>query len=107
MGSRKTVPPRMLRIVPFGDFHICFNLNSSTRASSGVIVALKKLIPIDEYKLTLANYFLFFIPFNSDVILLDGICTVDSDLIVRFISVLDSKVERLKKNKSHAKTDDD
>ena len=28
MGSLKTVPPRMLRMVPFGDFHIFFNLNS-------------------------------------------------------------------------------
>ena len=24
IGSRKTTPPRMLRIVPLGDFHICF-----------------------------------------------------------------------------------
>ena len=39
IGWRKTVPPRMLRIVPFGDFHIFFRLNSLTRASSGVIVA--------------------------------------------------------------------
>lgn len=28
MGSRKTVPPRMFRIVPFGLFHIFFSLNS-------------------------------------------------------------------------------
>ncbi len=39
IGSRKTTPPRMLRMVPFGDFHIFFSLNSSTRASSGVMVA--------------------------------------------------------------------
>ena len=39
IGSRKTTPSRMLRIVPFGDFHIFFRLNSFTRASSGVIVA--------------------------------------------------------------------
>ena len=26
-------------MVPFGDFHICLRPNSSTRASSGVIVA--------------------------------------------------------------------
>ena len=39
IGSRKITPPRMLRIVPFGDFHIFFRPNSSTRASSGVIVA--------------------------------------------------------------------
>jgi hypothetical protein len=39
IGSRKTTPPRMLRMVPFGDTHIFFRPNSSTRASSGVIVA--------------------------------------------------------------------
>ena len=43
IGSRKTVPSRMLRIVPLGDFHICFKSNSATRASSGVMVA--HLIP--------------------------------------------------------------
>ena len=39
MGSRKMTPPRMLRIVPLGERHIFFRPNSSTRASSGVIVA--------------------------------------------------------------------
>src|SRR5215211_5321662 len=39
IGSRKITPPRMLRIVPFGDFHISFRPNSLTRASSGVMVA--------------------------------------------------------------------
>jgi len=39
IGSRNTTPPRMLRIVPFGDTHIRLRPNSSTRASSGVIVA--------------------------------------------------------------------
>ena len=39
IGSRKITPPRMLRIVPFGDSHIFLSLNSSTRASSGVMVA--------------------------------------------------------------------
>ena len=39
IGSRKMAPPRMLRIVPLGDFHIFLRLNSLTRASSGVIVA--------------------------------------------------------------------
>ncbi len=39
IGSRKTTPPRMLRMVPLGDFHIFFRPNSSTRASSGVMVA--------------------------------------------------------------------
>ena len=39
IGSRNTTPPRMLRIVPLGDRHIFLRPNSSTRASSGVIVA--------------------------------------------------------------------
>src|SRR6266699_155488 len=39
IGSRNTTPPRMLRMVPFGDFHISFKPNSFTRASSGVMVA--------------------------------------------------------------------
>ena len=39
IGSRKMTPPRMLRIVPLGDFHIFFKPNSFTRASSGVMVA--------------------------------------------------------------------
>ena len=32
IGSRKMTPPRMLRIVPLGDFHISLRLNSFTRA---------------------------------------------------------------------------
>ena len=39
IGSRKIMPPRMLRIVPFGDRHIFLRLNSFTRPSSGVMVA--------------------------------------------------------------------
>src|SRR5580700_9438375 len=40
IGSRKIVPPRMLRIVPLGDGYIALRLNSLTLASSAVIVAL-------------------------------------------------------------------
>lgn len=39
IGSRKMTPPRMLRIVPFGERYMTFRPNSSTRPSSGVIVA--------------------------------------------------------------------
>ena len=39
IGSRKMTPPRMLRIVPFGERHMFFSPNSATRASSGVMVA--------------------------------------------------------------------
>ena len=39
IGSRKTVPPRMLRMVPLGEGHISLRSNSSTRSSSAVMVA--------------------------------------------------------------------
>ena len=39
IGARKMVPPRMLRIVPFGERYMRLSPNSSTRASSGVMVA--------------------------------------------------------------------
>ena len=39
IGSRKMTPPRMLRMVPFGERHISFRPNSFTRPSSGVMVA--------------------------------------------------------------------
>ncbi len=39
IGSLKTVPSRIALIVPLGDFHIFFSLNSTTLSSSGVIVA--------------------------------------------------------------------
>ena len=31
IASLKTVPPRMFRIVPLGDFHIFFKLNSESQ----------------------------------------------------------------------------
>src|SRR6266481_1541185 len=52
IGSRKITPPRMLRMVPFGDFHISFRPNSFTRASSGVIVA--HLTPTPAFLMALA-----------------------------------------------------
>ena len=39
MGARKTVPSRMARMVPLGDFHIWESLYSSTRWALGVMVA--------------------------------------------------------------------
>src|SRR5262249_59941555 len=44
--------PRMLRMVPFGDFHISFSENSFTRASSGVMVA--HLTPTPTFLMALA-----------------------------------------------------
>src|SRR6185295_18947898 len=52
IGSRKITPPRMLRMVPFGDFHISFRPNSFTRASSGVMVA--HLTPTPTFLMALA-----------------------------------------------------
>jgi hypothetical protein len=53
IGSLNTVPSRMALIVPFGDFHIYFNLNSSTLSSSGVMVA--HLTPTLCFKMALAQ----------------------------------------------------
>ena len=39
IGVRNTVPSKMARMVPFGDFHISVRLYSFTRAAFGVIVA--------------------------------------------------------------------
>src|SRR4051812_25772697 len=52
IGSRKITPPRMLRMVPFGDFHISLRPNSFTRASSGVMVA--HLTPTPTFLMALA-----------------------------------------------------
>src|ERR1700745_3652304 len=52
IGSRNTTPPRILRMVPFGDFHISFRWNSFTRASSGVMVA--HLTPTPTFLMALA-----------------------------------------------------
>ena len=37
IGARNTVPSRIARIVPFGDFHISVKLYSFTRAAFGVM----------------------------------------------------------------------
>ena len=73
IGSRKMTPPRMLRIVPFGERYISLSPNSSTRASSGVIVA----------HLT---------PTPCSLIALRG---VDRDLVVGRVAALDPEVEVL------------
>ena len=39
MGARNTVPSRMARMVPLGDFHISVSLYSSSRCWLGVMVA--------------------------------------------------------------------
>lgn len=53
MGSLNTVPFNSFLIVPFGDLHIFFRPNSSTLASSGVIVA--HFIPTLYFYMALAE----------------------------------------------------
>ena len=71
IGSRKMTPPRMLRIVPFGERYISFRPNSSTRASSGVIVAHLTPTPCS----------------------LDRVGRVDRDLVLGRVAALDPEVE--------------
>src|SRR5215469_3392301 len=52
IGSRKITPPKMLRMVPFGERYISFSPNSFTRASSGVMVA--HLTPTPTFLMALA-----------------------------------------------------
>ena len=52
IGALKIVPFKMFLMVPFGDFHIFLRLNSSTLASSGVIVA--HLTPTYHFLIALA-----------------------------------------------------
>ena len=47
MGCLKIVPPKIFLIVPLGERHIFFKLNSFTLSSSGVIVA--HLIPTPNF----------------------------------------------------------
>ena len=69
IGSRKITPPRMLRIVPFGDFHISLSLNSSTRC----------LVRGDGGAL------------HAHADLLDRVGGVDRDLVVGRVAVLDAR----------------
>ena len=71
IGSRKITPPRMLRIVPFGERYISLRLNSFTRASSGVMVA----------------------HFDSDPDPLDRFRRVDRDLVAGLVALLDTEIE--------------
>ena len=76
IGSRKITPPRMLRIVPFGLFHIFLRPNSSTRASSGVMVA--HFTPTPCFWMAWA--------------------AVDRDLVVGRVAVLDAEVVVLERD---------
>ena len=70
IGSRKMVPPRMLRMVPLGERHISLRPNSFTRPSSGVMVAHFTATP-------------------TSLGLVGG---VDGDLVVGLVALLDAEV---------------
>ena len=70
IGSRKITPPRMFLIVPFGERHISFRSNSSTRASSGVMVGA----------------------LDPDPVLLDRVGGVDRDLVIGVVAAFDPEV---------------
>ena len=89
IGSRKTVPPRILLNVPLGDFHICFKLYSLTRASSGVIVA-HLILCNGQSPLSMKIWTQI-----PNVISLNCICRINSDLVIGRVSVLQSKVKIL------------
>ena len=77
IGSRKMTPPRMLRIVPLGDFHIFFRPNSSTRASSGVMVA----------HLTPTPYFLIALAESIGDLVVGGVAVLDAEVVVLQVDV--------------------
>ena len=77
MGSRKTVPLRMFRIVPLGDLHISFKLNS----------AIISRTPMNPGKGQEGTFDASFVggdgcTFDSDVVFLDCVCGVNCYLIV-------------------------
>lgn len=88
MGSLITVPLRMFRIVPFGEGHIFFSLNSKDRNTK---------ISNDNQYATVTR-----LTFNSSLIrryggalyahtvLENGQCRVDGHLVVRLITVRQS-----------------
>ena len=70
IGSRKMTPPRMLRMVPFGDLHIFLRLNSFD----------PRLVGRDGRAL------------DADAVLLDRLGRLDGDLVVGGVAVLDAQV---------------
>ena len=70
IGSRKTTPSRMLRIVPLGDFHIFLSLNSF---DAGFVRRDGRA-------------------FHGDAVFLGGFGRIDGDLVVGRVAVLDRQV---------------
>lgn len=86
MGSRKTVPPKAFLIVPFGDSHTVVQSVCNAPTIFTALTLLKveflhaRLVGGDSCAL------------NTHRVLLDSLCGVDRDLIVRLISIWQSKI---------------
>jgi hypothetical protein len=94
MGSLKTVPPSSFLIVPLGDFHIFFKLNSLTFKK---IKLIKNKLSL---KHNLIRFYSCFIrsysgTLDSHLVLFDSFGTINSDLVISGISVLHRQIEVL------------
>ena len=88
IGSRKTVPPRMLRMVPFGLSHIFFSLNSSTLETT-----IKQIAECDHATTILP----LFVrrdrgALDSNVVLLGRLGTLDRDFVVGGVTVRQTQI---------------
>src|SRR5579859_1995108 len=84
IGSRKTVPLRMLRMVPFGDLHISFKLNSVISKGLWICGIVEGM-----WRSTLDTGFVGSdgSTLDTDVVLLNSVGSIDGDLIVCGITV--------------------
>lgn len=87
IGSRKTVPPRALRMVPFGDNHTAGDISWERRE-------------LDRTQHTLLELELLNTGFiwgdggtlDTDRVLLDGLGGINGDLVVGLITILESEI---------------
>jgi hypothetical protein len=79
IGSLKTVPFRIFLMVPFGDFHMSFKLNSLTLASSGVLFRIR------QQKVHCGA-------FDTNLVLLNGLGSLNCNFVFSFISILHSQI---------------
>ena len=97
IGSLKTVPFKIFLIVPFGLRHICLSPNSSTLASSGVIVAHFMPTPTRCRSQSIKHHVRngSTARLQSNLSCLYSVCGVNRDLVVSIVTVRESKIEIL------------
>lgn len=112
IGSRKTVPPRMFLMVPFGLFHIFFSLNSEEKKMHScmythllllIIVVVSKVNWVNLKKLMKFTLNSSFIrgdscTLYSHIIFLGCQSRVDGDLVVCLVPVGQTQVKVLQLN---------